>query len=164
MTGLQITIDEKGLDLIAKQADPKQVYTIMMTWYDRASQIMARELRARTPSRLRGKVRIKMDKLRPPRWCRIDVRSGLAHVIEGGTGTMGDPAFHHRPRHFPPWTGEGGLMETMGLSKPAAFAVALSIFKRGGNPPRPFVRPAFQAGLPQVQALMGTIIKEVMGS
>jgi hypothetical protein len=160
---MQFTIDESGLAQIAKITDPKQVYTIMMTWYDRGTKLVAAELKARTPSRIRGKVRIKVDGFRPPRWARIDVNSPLARLIEGGTGRLGDPAFKHSQNFFPRVTGKGGIMENMGLPKPQAFLVARAISRRGGNRPKPFIRPAYEAVKGQLDQLMGVVIRDVMG-
>ena len=37
------------------------------------------------------------DGYRPPRWARIYVKSGLAHLLEGGTGSMGSGGgFRHK--------------------------------------------------------------------
>jgi len=158
--GLQIDIT--GYERSLAAVDPKNVYIILNTWYQRATNYVRDQLRMRAPTRLKRKVYIKMDTVRPPRWARIGVKSPLTWLIEGGTGSAGDPSFNHVNRHWPAIDGSGGLMEEMGLPRPEAFLVARSIGLRGGNPAKPFIQPTFQAVNGTVTQMMETIAQEVL--
>jgi hypothetical protein len=81
---------------------------------------------------------------------RIYVRSGLAHLVEGGTGSQGAAGFSHAARH---WPSTEGIMRATGLPRPEAFLVARAIGTRGGNPPRPFIRPTYEATKGQLGAM-----------
>lgn len=159
--GLQIDIT--GYERSLAAVDPKNVYIILNTWYQRAGNYVRDQLRMRAPKRLKGKVYIKYDTVRPPRWARIGVKSPLTWLIEGGTGPAGDPSFNHVSRHWPAIDGKFGLMETMDLPRPEAFLVARSIARRGGNPAKPFIAPTYQAVKGTIEQMMNTIIEEVLG-
>jgi len=128
-------------------------------WFDRASKVVRDELKARAPGSLKNKVYIRMDTLRPPRWARISVKSPLGWLIEGGTGSQGDPTFRHVSRH---WPSTSGIMAATGLPEPRAFLVARAIGLRGGNPPRPFVRPTYEATRGRVEQMINEITAEVL--
>jgi len=159
MADLEIRLDATGMEEALRQCNPQQVYTVLNLWFDRASRLVRDELRARAPGSLSKKTYIRMDTLRPPRWARISVKSPMTWLIEGGTGAQGDPAFRHVSRH---WPSTSGIMQATGLPEPQAFLVARSIGLRGGNPPRPFIRPTYEATKGQVAAMMGQIVAEVM--
>lgn len=159
--GLQIDI--AGYEQSLAAVDPKNVYIILNTWYQRAGDYVRDQLRMRAPKRLKGKVYIRYDTVRPPRWARIGVKSPLTWLIEGGTGPAGDPSFNHVSRHWPAISGKYGLMEEMDLPAPEAFLVARSIARRGGNPAKPFIAPTFQAVKGTIDTMMTAIIQEVLG-
>ena len=159
MASVSLVINIHHFEASLKACNPQQVYTILNTWYDRATTIMANELRSRAKGRLKSKVYINMDKLRPPRWARIGVKHPLARIIEGGTGRLGDPAFNHMPNH---WPSTLGIMEATGLPKGRAFLVARAIGLRGGNPAQPFIRPTYEAKRGEVERLMDVIAEEVL--
>ena len=156
---MEIRIEASGLEGAERALRPEQVYTAMMLWYERGTRLVADELRSRAPARLRGKVYIRVDTLRPPRWARIGVKSGLARLIEGGTGALGDPSFRHVSRH---WPSTEGITQTTGLPRPQAFLVARSIGLRGGNPPRPFIQPTWRAVAGRVEQLAEQVVAEVL--
>ena len=141
---MEIIIDDDGFDAAAKALDPKVVEVALILWYTRATEVVKSTLRSNAPTRLQGKVRVMTDNYRPPRWARIYVKSGLAHLLEGGTGSQGSGGgFKHAvPLPFPSVT---GIMKQTGLAKPQAFLVARTIFERGGNAPQPFIRPTYAA-------------------
>lgn len=138
---MEINVSATGLDEATKALAPKRTYTVMVKWYDKATKYISGELRQAAPARLKGKVIVKIDAYRPPRWARVRVKSPLAHLIEGGTGRLGAPGFNHTSRYFPAISGQYGLMQTMSLPKAQAFAVAKTISERGGNPAQPFIQP-----------------------
>jgi hypothetical protein len=141
---MEIIIDADGLDDVAKVLDPKVVEVALILWYARATEHVKDTLKSNAPSRLKSKVRIMTDGYKPPHWVRIYVKSGLAHLLEGGTGSQGrGGGFQHKvPLPFPSVT---GIMRQTGLAKPQAFLVARAIFEQGGISPRPFIRPTYEA-------------------
>lgn len=159
MADMEIRLTTTGLENALKQLDPRQTYTMLNMWFDRASRLVRDELKARAPGSLKTKVYIRMDTLRPPRWARISVKSPIMWLIEGGTGSQGDPKFRHVARH---WPSTSGIMAATGLPEPRAFLVARAIGLRGGNPPRPFIQPTYEATKAQVEALAGQIVTEVL--
>ena len=156
---MQITIDATGIEEAVKQLDPKQADEILIRWYDRSLKYVKSELRSRSPAKLKTKVRSMTDGLTPPKWARVYVKSGLAHLIEGGTGRQGGGGFSHVGTHWPSTT---GIMQATGLPRPQAFAVARAIGLRGGNPPRPFVQPTYLAVKGHVEQLAVQAVNEVM--
>jgi hypothetical protein len=100
-----------------------------------------------------------MDTVRPPRWARIGVKSPLTWLIEGGTGALGDPSFRHVARH---WPSTAGIMAATGLPEPQAFLVARAIGLRGGNRPRPFVQPTYEATKNVVAQMARDAVAEVL--
>jgi len=161
---LSMSLSASDLERAVKDFDPKQGYTILMTWWDRATKYAKGELRARTPATIRRKVYVKFDAVRPPRWARVGVRSPLTWLIEGGTGQLGDPTFNHNPRFFPNVDGRFGIMEQTGLPRSRAFLVARQIFLQGGTRPRPFVRPTYDAVRSRVVQMGDEIVREVTGA
>jgi len=160
---VEITIDTSGLDAASKQLDPKNVYTALTQWYKTSTVYVRDGMRARVKSRIKGKVKIRTDGFLPPRWARVRVYSPLGHILEGGTGRLGAPGFNHSSRHFPRVTGDGGLMQTMGLPKAEAFAVAKSISERGGNRAQPFVHATYIATKAHVEHLAEEALKKAFG-
>lgn len=156
---MQITVDTTGIEEAVKLLDPKQADEIMIRWYDRSIKYVKAELRNRAPATLKTKVRSMTDGLTPPKWARIYVKSGLAHLLEGGTGRQGVAGFTHVGTH---WPSTAGIMRTTGLPKPQAFVVARSIGLRGGNPPQPFVQPTYLAVKGHVEQLAVQAVNEVM--
>jgi hypothetical protein len=142
MADFEIRLDTTGLDAALKQLDSRQVYVALNLWFKRGAEYVQGELKARAPGQLSKKTYIRYDTMRPPRWARISVKSPLAWLIEGGTGSVGDPAFKHVARH---WPSTPGIMTATGLPAPQAFLVARAIGLRGGNPPRPFIKPTYDA-------------------
>jgi hypothetical protein len=159
MADLEIRLDATGLDEALRQLNPQQAYTALNLWFDRASKLVRDELKERAPGSLKSKVYIRLDTLRPPRWARISVKSPLTWLIEGGTGSQGNPAFRHVARH---WPSTSGIMTATGLPEPQAFLVARAIGLRGGNKPRPFIAPTYEATKSQVEAMAGQIVAEVL--
>lgn len=158
MATVNLTISTSGIDDCLKAADPKQVYTILMTWYARGTTLAANELRSRAPKRLKRKVYVRMDVVRPPRWARIGVRGGLSWLVEGGTGRLGDPSFNHGPH----WPSTDGIMKQTGLPRTRAFAMARAIGLRGGNPPQPYIRPTWDAVKDRIEQMGPQIANEVL--
>ncbi len=155
---LKFTIDA-DFEPALRALDPQQVYVVLNRWYAEGSKLAASEVRARAKPRLKSKVYVLFDSLRPPRWARIGVRAKLATVLEAGTGRLGDPAFSHVARH---WPSTEAIMAATGLPKPQAFLVARAVGMRGGNPAQPFIRPAWQAIHGRVEGLMESIAREVL--
>lgn len=159
---MEISVQAVGLEAAEKQLDPKHMYTALVTWYDRATKYMKQELEGRAPGRLKGKVIIKMDAYRPPRWARVRVKGSLAHLIEGGTGTQGAAGFNHAGAHWPRVNGKSGIQNAMGVSRADAFAIAKAIGNRGGNPAKPFIQPTFVAVKPHVEQLAVQCIEDAL--
>ena len=158
MEGMQITIGAYGWDEAARQLSPKQAQTALILWFDRGTKYTKSQLRAMAPQRLKGKVRSMTDGLIPPKWARIFVKSPLAHLIEGGTGSMGAAGFNHVPRH---WPSTEGIIEQTGLPRSQAYAMARAIGMRGGNPARPFVQPTFEMVHGRLNQMAQDVLKEV---
>jgi hypothetical protein len=156
---MEIIIDADGLDDVAKVLDPKVVEVALILWYDRATQHAQTTLKSNAPTRFKGKVRVITDGLRPPHWARIYVKSGLAHLIEGGTGSQGSGGgFRHKvPLPFPSVT---GIMRQTGLPKPEAFLVARAIFQRGGNTAKPFIRPTYDAIQDRIEQMASEAVED----
>jgi len=161
---LEIRITAAGIEEALRALDARQVYTALMIWFSKGSQYIRDELRSRAPKTLRGKVYIRLDTARPPRWARISVRSPLARLIEGGTGLLGDPRFKHTGRHWPPAAGIQRSFVAMGrdISLRQAFLVARTIGIRGGNRPRPFIAPTRAAVTPRVIAMAHEAVREAL--
>ena len=157
---MEITIDTTGLDAAAKQLDPKNVFIALTQWYNEATVYIKNDMKSRVKRSIRGKVRIRTDGFKPPKWARVKVYSPLAHIMEGGTGTQGVAGFNHASRHFPNVTGPYGLMKTMGLPKAQAFAVAKSISERGGNPAQPFKHATYLATKAHVEQLADEALRK----
>jgi hypothetical protein len=157
---MEIRVEATGMEEAMKAFDPRQVFIARTLWFDRGTKYVRSALQQRAPARLKRKVRILTDGLQPPRWARIYVKSPLAHLIEGGTGTRGGGGFKHSGRYFPRVTGQWGIMETMGLSRPEAFLVARAIFERGGTAPRPFIRPTWEATHSRVEQMAIEAVEE----
>lgn len=145
MDEMNVSVTATGIEDVLKQLDPKQSQYVLIRWFETATRYVKQELRSRTPSRIKDKVRSMNDGMIPPRWARIFVKSPLAHLLEGGTGTQGVAPFNHASEVFPAIDGQWGIMVATGLPRPQAFAVARTIAKRGGNPPQPFIQPTFAA-------------------
>lgn len=141
MAELEVRVDATAIEAALKQLNPQKAYTVLVRWYDEAAVYVRGVMRAQAPAIVRGRVKIKKDGFRPPRYVLIGSTHPLAHIFEGGTGTRGASGFRHAGRHFPRVTGRGGLMETTGLPRPQAFAMAAAIAGQGGLSPQPFVRP-----------------------
>jgi len=157
---MEIRITATGFEAAAKELDRRHVDAAMIKWFDRGTKYVRSALQQRAPARLKGRVRILTDGYLPPGWARIYVKRPLAHLIVGGTGALGGGGFKHRGRYFPRVTGDWGIMETMGLSRPQAFLVARAIFERGGTAPRPFIRPAWEATHSRVEQMAGEAVEE----
>jgi len=142
---MQISVEATGIEQAVRDLDPKRADLVLIKWFDGSTQYVKRELSNRAPKRLQRWVRIMTDRLTPPHWARVYVKSPLAHLIEGGTGPLGAAGFKHSGRFFPRVTGQYGIMQTMGLPQAEAFLVARAIALRGGNPARPFIQPTFLA-------------------
>lgn len=156
---VELRIDTSGMEAALKQLEPKRVYEVLMGWYGKSTVYVRSEMRARAPGRLKGRVAIRMDTFRPPRWAVIRPGSRLTHLIEYGTGSAGAPGVTHVARH---WPSTEGIMAAMGLPRPEAFAVARSIGLRGGNPARPFIQPTFLAIQGRVVQMMAETAQEVL--
>ncbi len=156
---MNITVDTRGMEEAMRALSPERVYTALMLWYDRGSRYIKGELAMRAPRRLKGKVKVLMDLMRPPRWARVYVKGGLAHLIEGGTGALGAGGFSHVSRH---WPSTEGIMRQTGLPRPEAFLVARSIGMRGGNPPRPFIMPTYEATKGRVEQMAVEAVNEAV--
>ncbi len=160
-SNLTINLSATGFEEALARLDPKRRQTALVAWYRYSETYLKRVMRNASPSRIRGKVRSKKDTLSPPRWLRVFNAAPLAHLIEGGTGPIGDPRFNHAARHFPAVDGKSGVMNAMDLPRSQAYVVARSIFLRGGNPPRPFVAPAWESAKPHVEQTLRTLMQEV---
>jgi hypothetical protein len=156
---MDIIIAAEGLDDVAKVLDPKVVEVALILWYDRATTLAQSTLKSNAPTRLQGKIKIMTDGQRPPHWARIYVKSGLAHLLEGGTGSQGSGGgFQHKaPLPFPSVT---GIMKQTGLPQPEAFLVARAIFQRGGNKAKPFIRPTYEAIQDRVEQMAGEAVED----
>ena len=109
---LEIVVEGSGIEAALKQLDPRNADRALMLWYDRGTKYVQRELSSRAPWRIAGKVKIKTDGLRPPRWARVYVKSPLAHLIEGGTGTRAAAWVKSGGAYFP---SVKGIMRQTGL-------------------------------------------------
>lgn len=162
---MEVTIDVRGLEEAYKITDPVNVYNILMKWYQSSTVYIKDELKSRTPQSGKGKVRVRFDAYRPPRWARVRVYTPLAHIWEGGTGRQGAAGFNHNTSFFPNVDqGQWSIARTMGLPKAEAFLVARSIARRGGNPPKPFIYATYLATKNYVENLMDRVIKDVLGT
>lgn len=158
MSDLNITLEGSVAEAL-KACDPKQAYEIIELWYLRVMPYVKGALQARTTSRLKGKVRIMYDGYKPHQWARVYVKSPLAHLLEGGTGSKGVAPFQHVGRH---WPSTAGIMRQTGLPKPQAFLVARSIGLRGGNPARPFIGPTARAIRPRAEQMADAAARDVL--
>jgi hypothetical protein len=156
---MEITINATGITEALAAVDPKKAYMIIDLWYLRSTDYAKRELQTRSPARLRRKVRVLFDGYKPHRWARVFVKSPLAHLLEGGTGSRGVSPFKHVGRH---WPSTKGIMEATGLPKPEAFLVARSIGLRGGNPPKPFLQPTWNVVMPRISEMAEQAAAEVL--
>jgi hypothetical protein len=160
---MEIQVDAEGLEAAQKALDPKQVEVALLLWYARGLSYVKGELRSRSKPSLRPYVTSMTDGLHPPHWARVYVkgtRKGrLAHLLEGGTGTQGAGGFSHASWKFPSVT---GVMRQTGLPQPEAFLVARAIFRRGGNPPQPFIRPTFEATQGRVTQLAVEAVEDAL--
>lgn len=157
---MEITIDQRGIEAVLRQLDPKHGYEIIMRWYDAGTRLVRDEMRSRaTSKRVAARVTIKLDSLRPPRWARIRSKSPLAHLLEGGTGALGASGFKHVARH---WPSTQGIMRQTGLPQAEAFLVARAIGLRGGNRAQPFVQPTYLAVRGRVERMAEDAAREVL--
>jgi hypothetical protein len=158
MSDLSIVVSASGIEEMLRRLDPKNADRALIIWYERGTQYVRSELRNRAPSRLRGKVVIRTDGLTPPRFARVKVTGWLAHLLEGGTGTLGAPGFRHQ-EHLP---SVRGIMRQTGLPRPEAFLVARSIGERGGNPPKPFIKPTFLTVQQPLVRMAEVIVEKIL--
>lgn len=156
MADLEITVAGTGIEEALRRLKPENAQRALILWFDRGTRYVRTELRNRAPGRLRGKTRIRTDGLMPPRWARIDIKSPLAHLIEGGTGSLGAPGFNHS-KH---WPNPAGIAAQTGLPMPEAFLVARAIGERGGNRAKPFIQPTFAAVQQPLVRLAQTCVEE----
>jgi len=156
---MDITINATGITEALAAVDPQKAYTIIDLWYLQATDYAKRELRARTPAKIRSKVRVLFDGYKPHRWARLFVKSPLAHLLEGGTGSKGVAPFKHVSTH---WPSTEGIMRATNLPRPEAFLVARAIGLRGGNPPKPFLQPTWDVVAPRINAMAEQVAAEVM--
>jgi hypothetical protein len=159
MADMEIVITGTGIEDALRRLEPKNIDRAIINWYDRGLRLVKNEMRSRTASRIRGKVVSRTDGYSPPRWAQVKVKSPLAHLLEGGTGRLGDPTFKHNPSFFPSVT---GIMRQTGLEKPQAFVLARAIAEQGGMRPKPFVRPTFEATAGPLLKLMETCVDEAL--
>jgi len=157
---LEIRREATGVAETLKRLDPQRVGRAQLRWFREGTELARRELRARAPRIVAAKIKIKMDPMVPPGWALVGSTHPLALVFEAGTGARGAPGFRHKAKHFPRVTGRGGLMETTGLPRARAFAVAQAIADAGGLAPRPFVAPTAEAVRPQLIGLAERIVAE----
>lgn len=152
MSDLEFRVDATGIENAIKAADPRKAFVVITRFYDEATKYVRNEMRQRAPKIVAGRVKIKMDPYKPPKWALVGSVHPLAHIFEGGTGSQGAAGFRHGGRHFPPVDGPGGLMKTTGLPRPKAFAMARAIAEQGGLAPKPFVAPT-------ATAVQGTVLR-----
>ncbi len=160
---MELRFEATGVAETLKRLDPKHVERAQYRWYREGTELARTALRARAPRIVIGKIKIKMDAQFPPGWALIGSTHPLAHIFEGGTGENGAMGFHHE-HHFPRVTGRGGLMETTGLPRIEAFAIALAISQNGGLTPKPFVKPTFEAIQGQLVTLADRIVHDEVSS
>ena len=159
MSDMSVVVTGSGFAEALQQLDPKNVDRALINWYDRGTRLVRDEMRARAKRRVAAKVKIITDRYTPPRWARIYSTHPVARLLEGGTGPAGDPAFKHKPKHFP---NPDKLAKETGLSAPEAFLVARAIANRGGNKAQPFVKPTFAAVQQPLLRLMEQCVTEAL--
>lgn len=157
---MRITVDAEGVQGAALALSPKHGPEVMRLWYDQAIKLIKVEMRAQAPTRLKSKVRHMTDGFIPPRWARVYVKSPLAHLIEGGTGSLGSSEFNHVAKHWP--SAEGIMRQNPDMLPRQAYRMARAIGMRGGNPPQPFIAPTYASVKGRVEALSDQIANEVL--
>lgn len=159
---LDIRVDVTGIDGELRRVDPKRMFTVWTRFFTEGPNYVKDALRSRAPRIVRNRVKVKKDGMQPPQWALVGSTHPLAHIFEGGTGTLGDSEFKHSGRFFPNVTGRFGVMEATGLPRPQAFAIARQIYVHGGVAPKPYVKPTMEAVRSQVLAIARRIVDEVL--
>lgn len=160
---MELRFEQTGIAETLKRLDPKNVQRAQHRWFREGTELVRGVMRSNHPrtkhGRLKMKISIKLDPTFPAGWALVGSTHPLAHIFEGGTGQTGAPGLRHN-EHFPRVDGPGGLMETTGLPKPKAFAMALTISQQGGLYPKPFVAPTHGQTRGQLIALAERIVAE----
>lgn len=159
---IELEINATGLEAAIEQLKPQRLNAGVRLWYQRIGREGAQIIRARAPGRLKNAFTFHVAGGEFPPYVRIgpDYRGNsdakLAHLVEHGTGTLGDSDTQHAGRYFP---NVNKLAKQAGLEPRPAFLVARAIFLAGGTRPRPFVRPV----TPTIEARAVALAQEMIG-
>jgi hypothetical protein len=94
-----------------------------------------------------------------PRYVNIGTNVPYAPYIEGGTGILADlPGGKGQP-YFPPPSALDGWAKRHGWE--SGFAVAQAIFRKGGTPPRRFLRNALAEQTKSIDTFMALLATEI---
>ena len=146
----QITVKVEGLEQAVAKLTPQRANGPIGRFLDRGAiyiQSRARENAPVDTGRLRGSIGIDApsDRMR-----EIGANTDYAEYVEKGTSA-----------HFPPPSALQGWALRHGFSGPqAGFLVARAI-SRSGTKPRPYMKPAAEAGEAFVKSLVPTLAAEL---
>jgi hypothetical protein len=152
---IDVTVDVTGLEEALDKLKPQRLNAGVKAWYQRVGAEGRNMVRSRAPNQIKRTVAYTIAPGEFPASVRIRPRSRLAHIIESGTGLLGDGGTKHKGRYFPNVT---SLAKNAGLPMREAFLVARKIHAQGGIRPRPFVRPV----APTIEARAVTLAQQML--
>ncbi len=158
---IEVEVGVEGLEAAIEAIRPQRLNAGVRLWYQRVGREGAAMIRGRAPGRLKNAIAFRVAPGDFPAWVRIGPDYGkpaarLAHLIEHGTGELGDSGTNHSGRYFP---NVKKLAQQTGLEPRPAFLVARKIYSQGGTRPQPFVRPL----TPSIEARAAALAEEMIG-
>jgi hypothetical protein len=152
----------EGLDKALKKADEKILRKPMKNFFNRSAVQVQNLARIKVPvdtGRLRNSISYEIDSSSLPLWAKIGTNVRYGKPVEFGTGLLSEAPDSKRRRYFPPpaaldlWASRHGIQ--------SGLVVALGIFKRGGTPPRPFLRPALEESINAIGGFLDGAASEI---
>lgn len=152
---INVTIDVTGLEEAIEKLKPQRLNAGVKAWYQRIGAEGRSLVRNRAPGQIKRTVAYTIAPGEFPASVRIRPRSRIAHIIESGTGLLGDSGTRHKGRY---WPNVGAIAVNAGIPLRQAFLVARKIHAQGGIRPRPFARPV----APTIEARAVTLAQQML--
>lgn len=160
MAGEVIRVE--GVDELLKKLDaPRLVGRPAKNFLNRWRLYTEREAKANAPvwqGLLRRSITSDVDAGAFPRSARVGTNAPHAKPMEYGTGLLSDAPDSGRRRYFPPPDALEPWAQAHGMTGRQA---AQAIWRKGGTPPRRYLRDAAEASAQQIPAFLAQMAAEI---
>ncbi len=158
-----LAVEIEGLDeLVARaKAGGTLVGKPLRRFFTRASlavQKQSRELAPVDTGRLRSSINYDVDSSALPLWAEIGPSTNYGASVEFGIGDFNEGPGGLGQRRLPTAAELEGWARRHGMN---AYAVARIIEKRGGIPPRPYMRPGFEDAMLEIDEALDACATDI---